>query len=323
MKRVQWALVALCLSSPVMAADPFPSRAISMIVPYAAGGSTDALARIVANAMGKDLGQTVVVENLGGGGTIIGTGKVIRAAPDGYTVTFGNMGSFAIAGPLYPKANFDPMRDLAPIGLVATVPMVLSVSKASGVTTMQGFLETLRTSGKGVNFGNAGPGSTGHIAAAYFTTVTGTHAMQVPYRGAGPAIADLMAGTVDAVIDQTVTMIPIHKANRVTALAVSSKERLPQIPDVPTFIEAGVPRFDLSVWNGIAAPAHTPDAVVQRLASALAFALRDPGVNAQLEQLAAQAPLPPDQGPEAFKALIARDVTRFGQLITDANIQVN
>jgi tripartite-type tricarboxylate transporter receptor subunit TctC len=323
MKRMILALAALCALPAAQAADSYPNHTISMIVPYAAGGSTDALARIVANAMGRNLGQTIVVENLGGGGTIIGNSKVIRSPADGYTITFGNMGSLAIAAPLYPQAKFDPRRDMAAIGLVATVPMVLSVSKASGVQNMDQFLAKLRGGGHGVNFGHSGPGSTGHIAAAYFMAVTNTTAVQVPYRGAGPAIADLMAGTVDAVIDQTVTMIPIHKGNRVTAIAVSSPERLPQIPDVPTFKEAGVPKFDLSVWNGIAAPAATPAPVIQRLAQALDAALKDKDVVAQMEQLAAQVPPPDEQGPAPFQALIARDVTRFDKLIKDAGITVN
>lgn len=304
-------------------AQSYPTRAISMVVPYAAGGSTDGLARIVAQAMGEDLGQTVVVENLGGGGTMIGNQRVARATPDGYTITFGNMGSLAIAPSLYPKSKFDPRRDMSAIGLVATVPMVLSVSKKSGITTLPDFVARLKKHGADVNFGNAGSGSTSHIAAAYFMHVTQTQGVQIPYRGAGPAIADLMAGTVDAVIDQTVTMIPIHEGKRVTALAVASASRLPQIPDVPTFAEAGVPDFNMSVWNGIAAPAGTPPAVIARLEQALAAALKRPGVRDSLDKLAAQAPAEKEQGAAAFQALIARDVPNFATLIRDAGISVN
>lgn len=305
------------------AAQGYPTRAISMVVPYAAGGSTDGLARIVAQAMGENLGQTVVVENLGGGGTMIGNQRVVRAAPDGYTITFGNMGSLAIAPSLYPKSKFDPRRDMSAIGLVATVPMVLSVSKKSGIITLPDFVARLKKHGADVNFGNAGSGSTSHIAAAYFMHVTQTQGMQIPYRGAGPAIADLMAGTVDAVIDQTVTMIPIHEGKRVTALAVASASRLPQIPDVPTFAEAGVPDFNMSVWNGIAAPAGTPPAVIARLEQALAAALKSPGVRESLDKLAAQAPAEKEQGAAAFQTLIARDVPNFAALIKDAGITVN
>ncbi|GAB1575768.1 Bug family tripartite tricarboxylate transporter substrate binding protein [Bordetella petrii] len=325
MNKIIVAALAACLGLAATGAraDTFPSRPISMVVPYAAGGSTDGLARIVAQAMGKDLGQTVVVENLGGGGTMIGNQRVLRAAADGYTLTFGNMGSLAIAPSLYPKANFDPRRDMIGIGLVATVPMVLSASKASGISTLEDFVQRLRQEGDAVNFGNAGSGSTSHIAAVYFEHVTKTKATQVPYRGAGPAIADLMAGTVDAVIDQTVTMIPLHQAGRVIALAVASPARLPQLPDVPTFAEGGVPDFDLNVWNAIAAPAGTPAPAVRRLEQALAAALRDPDVQASLEKLAAQAPAPRDQGSAALQALLERDVPRFAALIEQAGVPVN
>ncbi|MBC9904655.1 MULTISPECIES: tripartite tricarboxylate transporter substrate binding protein [Achromobacter] len=325
MRKTILASAGACLFafSALAGAQGYPARAISMVVPYAPGGSTDGLARIVAQAMGENLGQPVVVENQGGGGTMIGNQRVARAAPDGYTITFGNMGSLAIAPSLYPASKFDPRRDMTAIGLVATVPMVLSVSKASGITKLSDFVERLRKQGKDVNFGNAGSGSTSHIAAAYFLHVTGTQGMQIPYRGAGPAISDLMAGTVEAVIDQTVTMIPIHEGKRVTALAVASPSRLPQIPDVPTFAEGGVPQFNMSVWNGIAAPAGTPPAVVARLEEALAAALKSPNVRESLDKLAAQAPGTQEQGSAAFQALIARDVPRFAELIRDAGITVN
>ena len=168
--------------------------------------------------------------------------------------------------------------------------MVLSASIKSGYTTLQQLLDQLRKDGAAVNFGTAGPGSTGHIGAVLFLHVTRNNATLVSYRGAGPALADLMAGTVDTVIDQTVTMIPIHKGGRVRALAVSGKQRVEQIPDVPTFAEAGAPAFDLSVWNGIAAPAGTPQAVVARLAQALAAALKDPEVIDRFGKMAAVIP---------------------------------
>ncbi len=302
-------------------AQNFPTKSISMIVPYAPGGSTDGLARIVAASMSKNLGQQVIVENVGGGGGTIGTQRVLKAAPDGYTVSFGNMGSMAIAAPLYPNITFDPVRDFAPIGVVADVPMVLSVSKKSGFQTLQAFMDKLKADGASVNFGTAGPGSTGHIGAALFLYVTHTNATLVSYRGAGPAIADLMSGTVDAVVDQTVTMIPIHKGDRVKALAVSGKQRIAQIPDVPTFSEAGAPDYDLSVWNGIAAPAGTPPAVVDRLAQALAAALKDPEVVDRFEKMAAIIPPPDAQGPKPFAARIAKDVVRFTELIKAAGIK--
>ena len=317
MKRVLFAavLAVCCLGAGASMAQGYPTRPITMVVAYPPGGSTDGLARIVAAAMAKNLAQQIIVENVGGAGGTIGTQRVLKSSPDGYMITFGNMGSLAIAGPLYPNIKFDPVRDLAPIGLVADVPMVLSASIKSGYTTLQQLLDQLRKDGAAVNFGTAGPGSTGHIGAVLFLHVTRNNATLVSYRGAGPALADLMAGTVDTVIDQTVTMIPIHKGGRVRALAVSGKQRVEQIPDVPTFAEAGAPAFDLSVWNGIAAPAGTPQAVVDRLAQALAAALKDPGVIDRFGKMAAVIPPLAEQGPKPFAALIARDVVRFSELI--------
>ncbi|QIL74177.1 tripartite tricarboxylate transporter substrate binding protein (plasmid) [Diaphorobacter sp. HDW4B] len=323
MKKYWLAAACFSLVGATTQAQEFPTRPITMVVPYAPGGSTDGLARIVATAMGKSLGQSVVIENLGGGGTMIGNQRVLRAAPDGYTISFGNMGSLAIAPSLYPKSNFDPRKDMVAVGLVTTVPMVLSVSNASGVKNMADLLTKLRGKTDAVNFGNAGSGSTSHIAAANFLHVTFSEGTQIPYRGAGPAIADLMAGTVDAVIDQTVTMIPLHQGGRVRALAVASKTRLAQMPDVPTFAEAGVASFDMSVWNGIAAPAGTPAPVVKRLESALTAALKDPSVRESLEKLAAQAPADAEQGSTAFQSLIARDVPKYAELIRVAKVTVN
>jgi hypothetical protein len=307
----------LCASS---FAQNYPTRPISMVVPYPPGGSSDGLARIISQAMAKDLGQQVIIENVTGAGGTIGTQKVLKSAPDGYTITFGNMGSMAIAAPLYPNIKFDPVKDFAPIGVVADVPMVISASKKSGYKTLGEFVVQLKKDGKSVNFGTAGPGSTGHIGAAMFLFVTKTDATLVNYRGAGPAIADLLAGTVDAVIDQTVTMIPIHNGGRVTALAVAGKNRLPQMPDVPTFAEAGVPEYDLSVWNAIAAPAGTPPAVVERLAKALSNSLKDPEVVERFAKMAAVIPPESEQGPQALGTLIAKDVPRFTQLIKEAKI---
>ncbi len=319
-KMMKMALLGTALLCTTSFAQNFPTRTISMIVPYAPGGSSDGLARIIGQAMSKDLGQQIIVENVSGGGGTIGTQRVLKSNPDGYTISFGNMGSMAIAAPLYPNIKFDPVKDFAPIGVVADVPMVISVSKKSGIKTLGELMAKLKKDGDGVNFGTAGPGSTGHIAAAMFLYVTQTNATLVNYRGAGPAIADLIAGTVDAVIDQTVTMIPIHKGDRVTALAVTGKQRVAQIPDVPTFAEAGIPAFDLSVWNAIAAPAGTPPAVVERLALALSNALKDPEVVDRFEKMAAVIPPLAEQGPKPFAALIAKDVPRFTTLIRAAKI---
>lgn len=322
MKRILLTTLGVAAFCGTVHASDFPTKAIHMIVPYAAGGSTDGLARVMAEAMSKKLGQPIVVENVGGGGGMIGLRKLMQATPDGYTVTLGNMGNFAIAGTLYPSANYDPRRDVAPVGLVAQVPMVLSASQKSGITSVDELLKRLRVPNTEINIGHSGPGSTGHIASIYFGTVTDTHGQQISYRGAGPAIADLMGGVVDAVIDQTVTMIPASKGGRVIPLAVSGNERVAALPDTPTFTEAGVPEFDLHVWNAIAAPVGTPDDRIETLAQALSAAFEDPKVIAQMETFAAPIPSKDEQGPAFLKSLISSEVVRFEKLIQDAKLQL-
>lgn len=317
------AFIAFCLiPSMATAQGAYPERPVTLLVPYAAGGTTDVLARIIARAMSPLLGQTVIVENVSGAGGTIGMGRVVRAAPDGYTLMFGNMGSLAAIVPLYPNLAFDPRRDLMPVGLVARVPMMLAVSNKSGVKDLRTFVERLQSQGSKVNIGQSGPGSTGHLAAARLVQLTGSAATLVPYRGAGPAIGDLIAGVVDAVIDQTVTMIPVHKGGSAVGLAVSSKERLPQIPDVPTFAEAGVPAFDLTVWNAIAAQKDTPAAIIEKLVKALDTALDSPEVAQRFADLAAQAPSAEDRGSKALGQLMAIEVDRLTDLIRSAGIRV-
>jgi tripartite-type tricarboxylate transporter receptor subunit TctC len=322
MRSVIAAIAAVVLSAHTAAAESFPNRSITLVVAAAAGGTTDVLARIVAKRMGEDLGQSVVVENVTGGGATVGTRRVVRADADGYTLIFGNMGSLAANFWLFPNLGFDPRQDLAAVGLVAIVPMVLSVSKKSGIRDMAGLIATLKAKPGALNFGHAGPGTTSHLAAITFLHVTGTQAHDIPYRGSGPAINDLVAGTIDAVIDQTVTMIPMHTGGNVTAIATSASSRLAQIPEVPTFSEAGVPAFDLTVWNAIAAPAATPKPVLERLESSLKTALADPDLRRRFAELAADIPQANQIGAEPLRRLIASDIDRFGPIIKAVGLKM-
>ena len=322
MRSVIAAIAAVLLSAHAAAAESFPNRSITLVVAAAAGGTTDVLARIVARRMGEDLGQSVVVENVTGGGATVGTRRVVRSDADGYTLIFGNMGSLAANFWLFPNLGFDPRQDLAPVGLVAIVPMVLSVSKKSGIHDMAGLIAAMKAKPGALNFGHAGPGTTTHLAAITFLHVTGTQAHDIPYRGSGPAINDLVAGTIDAVIDQTVTMIPMHTGGNVTAIATSSSRRLAQIPEVPTFAEAGVPAFDLTVWNAIAAPAATPRPVLERLEASLKTALADPDLQHRFAELAADVPQPDQIGAEALRRLIASDIDRFGPIIKAVGVKL-
>jgi tripartite-type tricarboxylate transporter receptor subunit TctC len=316
------AIAAVLLTAHAAAGQNFPNRPVTLVVAAAAGGTTDVLARIVAQRMGQDLGQSVVVENVTGGGATVGTRRVVRSDADGYTLIFGNVGSLAANVWLFPNLGFDPRQDLAPIGLVAIVPMVLSVSKKSGIRDLAGLIATMKAKPGVLNFGHAGPGTTSHLAAITFLHVTGTQAHDIPYRGSGPAINDLVAGTIDAVIDQTVTMIPMHTGGNVTAVATSSSGRLAQIPDVPTFAEAGVPAFDLTVWNAIEAPAATPRPVLDRLEASLKTALADPELRRRFTELAAEIPEGDKVGAEPLRRLIASDIERFGPIIQAVGVKV-
>jgi tripartite-type tricarboxylate transporter receptor subunit TctC len=302
------------LAAPALA-QAFPQRNITIIVPSAPGGTLDALARYFGQAMAPLLGRSVVVENVGGAGGLIGMQRAARAEADGHTLVFGNMGVMAVGYVLNPNSGFDPRRDLAPISMVADVPMVLAASPRGQIRDLQGLLDHIRRNGDKATFGTAGSGTTSHLAPGYLLHLAGLKATLVSYRGAGPAMTDLAAGTVDAVIDQTVTMIPAHRGGTAIALAVSAPQRIPQLPDVPSFAEAGLPGFDLVIWNAFAAPAGTPAPVVARLAEVLEGAQQDPVLQGRLRDLASTAPAPATRGPEALRQRIAADIAKWTEII--------
>jgi tripartite-type tricarboxylate transporter receptor subunit TctC len=214
------------------------------------------------------------------------------------------------------------VADLAPVASVATVPMVLSVSNASGIKDLPGLLDRMKRQPGKLNFGSGGPGTTAHLAEALFLTMAKSDAALVQYRGSGPALADLMGGTLDGVIDQTVTMMPMHADRRVRAIAVSSPQRLAQMPDVPTFAEGGLPQFDLRIWNGLVAPKGTPKPVLEKLAAAVGQVLDSPEFRERVEkQLAAQVPGRDERGPDAFRRLLQQDAARIAELVRSIGLK--
>lgn len=263
MKRLVLGLAAAAMLALAPAtAQTYPTRPVTMLVPFAAGGTTDVLARILAEEMGRVLGQNVIVENVGGAGGRNGTERVIRGEPDGHTILFGNMGPMAASRALFKDQRYDPRSDLAPVGLVADVPMVMAASKKSGAAELKAFVAKIKSEGDKVTFGTAGFGATSDLAPRLLLHLSGLKATIVSYRGAGPAIQDLIGGFVDGVIDQTATLLPLHAAGLVTALAVTGESRLPQAPDVPTFAEAGLPDFGMKVWNALAVHKDTSPAII-------------------------------------------------------------
>ncbi len=315
------AALLLALVSGLASAQAFPSKPVTIIVGVAPGGTLDALARLLAQGMAPILKQPVVVENTTGAGGLVGFQRLMRSEPDGHTLNFSNMGLLIIPH-LFPKGGFEPRTDLAPVAMVATVPMVLAVSNASGIKDLPALLNHMRGNPGKVNLGSGGPGTTAHLAEALFLNLAKTDAQLVQYRGTGPALVDLIAGTIDGIIDQTVTLMPLHQEKRALALAVSSAQRLAQMPDVPTFAEGGLPQFDLRIWNGLVAPKGTPPAALERLAAAAAQVMDSPEWRDRVEkQYASQIPAGDDRGPEAFRRLLERDSARVSALVKAIGLQ--
>lgn len=324
MKRRHLLAGAACaaLPGPALAQGGFPQRTVTLLVPSAPGGTLDALARFYAQAMGPILGRGMVVENVSGGGGLIGMQRAMRAEPDGHTLVFGNAGVMAAFIATNPNAGYDPRRDIAPVGIAAHVPMVIAASPHSGVRDLASLVARFRERGERATFGTAGLGTTSHLAPALLMHQLGLRGTLVSYRGAGPAMNDLAAGVVDAVIDQTVTMIPAHRGGTVVALAVSGAQRVPQIPDVPTFTEAGVPQFDLVIWNAIAGPRGLPPEIAARIAAAMDAALATEDLARRLNDLAAQPPTAAERGPEPLRRRIAADAERWITVVRETGMAV-
>jgi tripartite-type tricarboxylate transporter receptor subunit TctC len=314
------ALMAMFLPG-VSAAQTFPTRQITIVVGVAPGGTLDALARQIAQGISPILKQPVVVENLAGAGGLVGFQRLKRSDPDGHTLNFSNMGLLVIPH-LHPQGGFDPLNDLAPVVSVATVPMVLAVSNASGFTDLKSMIEFMRQNPGKVNLGSGGPGTTAHLSQALFLKLAGVQGELVQYRGTGPALIDVIAGTIQGIIDQTVTLMPLHADKRARAIAVSAPQRVARMPDVPTFAEAGLPQFDLRIWNGLVAPKGTPRATLDRIAAAVSQVMDSPEYVERVEkQFASEIPSMTDRGPDGFRRLMERDATRVADLVKSIGLQ--
>lgn len=314
------AAFALLLVQSAMAAEPFPNRPITIVVGVAPGGSLDALARLVAAQMTLDLKQPVVVENTVGAGGLMGFQRLLRGEPNGYTLMFSNS-SMVLIPLMFPKAGLDVVEDTTPIGQVANVPMVLAVSNRSGIQDLASLVARMKSGEAKVNLGSGGPGTTAHLAEAVFTRMSGGQAELVAYRGSGPAIADVMAGTIDGIIDQTVSLTSQHQGKRLKALAVSSPKRTAQMPDVPTFAEAGMPQFDLQIWNGLVAAKGTPPAIAEVLQKSLRRVVESAEWRDRIAQLGAEAPPPAELGPEPLRQTLVRDQKKLAGMASELSLQ--
>ena len=312
-------LIATCCCLPPFAlAETFPSKPVRMVVGWPAGGPADAIARMVTQGMSDALGQSVVIDNRAGAGGNIGSEATARAKPDGYTIMLATVASHGINPALYPKLNYDPIGDFAPIGLITTSPSTLVVPANSPFKTVRELIDAARAAPGKLNYGSAGNGSSPHLATSRFNVLAGVDIKGVPYKGTAPALTDLMAGRVDFMI--TIGSIPYVKSGQLRALAVASRARIPAMPDVPTFDEAGLPNFYTDWWYGLAAPAGTPRPILERLNQALNAALANPQLQRQLVDLGA-LPVPP-MGVDAFWEFVVAGMPRTAEMVRASGAKV-
>jgi tripartite-type tricarboxylate transporter receptor subunit TctC len=311
--------LATALAMSTARADEYPSRPIRLVVPYAAGGGADSVARIVARRVSETIGQAIVIENRGGAGSIIGTELVHKSDPDGYTLLMGQSGPISINPAVYRNLPYDPLRDFAPVTMTTAYPYIMVVSPALGVKTLQEFVALARSKPGQLNYGTTGVGAANHLVTELFDSKAGIGMTHVPYRGTALAVTDLIAGHVQMVFADPITALPQVTAGSLLALAVTSRERSPVAPDVPTISESGYPGFDAVGWHGILAPANTPPAIIDKLNTEIVAALRDPETKSLLEKQAMQTV---GNSPKAFADFIKQDIAIWKQVADQASVEV-
>ncbi len=321
MKALAAAILALvAFALPAAAQETYPTRPITLIVPFAPGGSTDVIGRIVAEGLRQVLGQPVVVENQSGAGGSLGTAAIARAAPDGYTIGMGTASTLVLNPLVYRTLSFDVLADLAPIGSIATVPNIMSINPSVAAADMPAFIALARAHPGQLSYASAGIGSVSHLLGEQFRLATGTDLVHVPYRGVGPALTDVVAGQVEVMYDNLPTSLPMVADGRLRALAVSGATRSAFLPDIPTFAELGLDDMNWMAFFGLVAPAGTTDAVIARLNDALAQALATPATR---EKLAAQQATVSTGSPQAFRSQIVRELDRMRPVVAAAKVQLD
>ncbi len=298
--------------------DTYPTRPATLVAPWPAGGAVDILCRTVALPLGTRLGQTVVVEDRPGAGSVLGVAAVARAAPDGYTLVMAGSAALAVAVSVYKKMPYDPRKDLAPIGLVARIPFILVVNPSLPVHDVAELIALAKSKPGALSYASGGPGSPHHLFMELFKTMTGTEMLHVPYKGTAPALVDIISGQVPVMFADVVGALPMVRAGKVRALAVSSIVRFPEAPEIPTVAEQGVRDFDGVGWVMVAAPAHTPAAIIDRLHTDLKAAV---GIPATRKQIALLGMIPIDPPPVAeMPAYINSEITRWSGVVEQAGI---
>jgi tripartite-type tricarboxylate transporter receptor subunit TctC len=316
------ALFAAFAFSGSACADSFPSHPITIVVPFAAGGPSDAMARVLGERMKTTLGQAVLVENVTGAGGSIGVGRVVRSPADGYTIGFGHLGTHVANGAVY-KLGYDLVADLEPIVLLPSNPMIIVSKNAVPAKTLKELLAWLKSLPAPATAGTAGAGSGSHIAGLYFENATGIKLQYVPYRGTAPAMNDLVAGQIDLIIDQTSNSINQVRAGTIRAYAVTDAKRVESASDIPTTDEAGLPGFHMTLWSGLWAPKGTSKEIVTKLNAAVVDALNDPEVQKQFEKLGLEMPPKNQLTPLALGDWQKAEIAKWWPMIKAAHIEVD
>lgn len=313
---------SLFLAPSALAQGDYPNRAITMVVPFAAGGATDVIARIVADGMSKHLGKPIIIENVAGAGGTIGSIRVMRAAPDGYTLLTGHMGTHASSFALYEKRKYDPRTDFEPIGLAASAPIVVFGRKDLPATTFREFVDLMKEKGPDFKVGHSGIGSNAHLTCTLLNALVGTKPTEIPYRGNSPLMNDLLAGSIDYSCDQVITVAPQVSAGAIKAFVVASPQRSKVLPEIATSEEGGLKAFQADAWTALFAPKGLPNDIMAKIHAAYAKAMADQETLRKIEQLGAVAPAPEQQSQAYLRNLVAADVDRWAKVITNAKISI-
>ncbi|MGY3607082.1 MULTISPECIES: tripartite tricarboxylate transporter substrate binding protein BugD [unclassified Bradyrhizobium] len=322
MRKVVLAFLAVLTWCGAAVAQNYPSHPITIIVPFSAGGPSDAMARILAERMKASLGETLLIENVTGAGGSIGVGRAVRSPADGYTISFGHLGTHVANGAVY-KLGYDLVADLEPVVLLPSNPMIIVSKNAIPAKSLSELLAWLKSRPSPPTAGTAGAGSGSHIAGLYFETVSGIKLQYVPYRGTAPALNDLVAGQIDIMIDQTSNSINQVRAGTIRAYAVTDDRRVDSAAEVPTTDEAGLPGFHMTLWSGLWVPKGTPKEIVAKLNAAAVEALNDPVVIKQLENLGLRMPPKNQLTPEALGAWQKAEIAKWWPMIKDADVKVD
>jgi tripartite-type tricarboxylate transporter receptor subunit TctC len=313
-------LICTRLAGTAVAQSDYPARTITMIVPFAAGGPTDVVGRIVADSMSRTLGQQIVIENvIGAGGTTAAT-RAMRAAPDGYTIILGHMGTHAAAVALYPKLAYNPTTDFAPIGMVAGLPVLVLARKDLPARNLGEFISYAKQHVDELSMAHAGVGSVSYVTCLLFNSLLGLKPKLISYQGTGPAMYALVSGRVDYMCDQVVSVVPQIVPGNIRAYLVGTPARNPALPDVPTAKEAGLPQFQAPAWNALFAPKDTPKPIIGRLNAALVHALDDPAVRTRLLELGSDIPRLAERSPEALATLVKSEIAKWTPILKSADV---